>query len=168
MGMVMVFTGEGKGKTTAALGQVIRTIGWGKKALVVQFFKGSEYGEMKTLKKLGVKVVQSGPSSLSHDLKEIKESGVIRKTFEWLKKEALSHHYDLIVLDEINLAIHHDLLPFEEVKSFIGEVKEESDIVLTGRNAPAELIKIADCVSEVKKIKHHYDEGIKAKKGREF
>jgi cob(I)alamin adenosyltransferase len=164
----MVFTGEGKGKTTAALGQVVRLIGWGKKALVVQFLKGSEYGEVKTLKKLGVKVVQSGPSSLSHDLKEIEKSGIIRKTFEWLKKEVLSHQYDLIVLDEINLAIHYGLLPFDEVKSFIEEVKKESDIILTGRNAPAGLIKIADCVSEIDKIKHHYDEGIEAKKGREF
>jgi cob(I)alamin adenosyltransferase len=164
----MVFTGEGKGKTTAALGQVVRLIGWGKKALVVQFLKGSKYGEVKTLKKLGVKVVQSGPSSLSHDLKEIEKSGIIRKTFEWLKKEVLSHQYDLIVLDEINLAIHYGLLPFDEVKSFIEEVKKESDIILTGRNAPAGLIKIADCVSEIDKIKHHYDEGIEAKKGREF
>ncbi len=168
MGIVMVFTGEGKGKTTAALGQVVRLIGWGKKALVVQFLKGSEYGEVKTLKKLGVKFVQSGPSSLSHDLNEVKRSGIVRKTFEWLKKEILSHHYELIVLDEINLAIYYGLLPFEEVKSFIEEARKESDIVLTGRNAPAELIKIADCVSEVRKIKHHYDEGIKAKEGREF
>jgi len=168
LGIVMVFTGEGKGKTTAALGQVVRLIGWGKKALVVQFLKGSEYGEVKTLKKLGVKVVQSGPPSLSHDLNEVKRSGIVRKTFEWLKKEVLSHHYDLIVLDEINLAIHYGLLPFDEVKSFIEKVKKESDIILTGRNAPAGLIKIADCVSEINKIKHHYDEGIEAKKGREF
>jgi cob(I)alamin adenosyltransferase len=168
LGIVMLFTGEGKGKTTAALGQVVRALGWGKKALVVQFLKGGEYGEIKTLQKLGVKMIQSGPSSLSHDLKEMKRKGVVKEAFQRLKEEVSSHHYDLIVLDEINLALHYNLLPFREVESFIEWARKESDILLTGRNAPEKLIEIADCVSEIREIKHHYDKGVKAKKGREF
>ncbi len=164
----MVFTGEGKGKTTAALGQIVRALGWGKKVILVQFLKGMDYGEVKTLKRLGVKIIQSGPSSLSHSLQEIKEQDLVGKAFNKLREEVAREKYDLVVLDELNWALHYKLLPWREVRTFLEELKTQCDVVSTGRNAPRELVEMADCVTEMKKIKHHYDKGELAKKGREF
>jgi cob(I)alamin adenosyltransferase len=166
----MVFTGDGKGKTTAALGQALRALGWGKRVLLVQFLKGAEYGELKALKEFKdkVRVVQSGPSSLVHDLAKVKEKGLIEKTFAEAKKLALSGQYQLVILDEVNFALSQGFLSLQEVMAFLDELPEGVDILLTGRDAPKEIIRRARLVTEMRKVKHHYDEGAKAQKGVEY
>lgn len=170
MGLIMVFTGEGKGKTTAALGQALRAFGWGGQVLVAQFLKGTEYGELKALKnfKDKIKVVQSGPSSLAHDLVEIKEKGLVKKTFEKAKKLALSGQFQLVVLDEVNFALSQGLLSLNEIMVFLDELPKGIDVLLTGRDAPDELIERADLVTEMRKVKHPFDEGVRARKGVEY
>jgi cob(I)alamin adenosyltransferase len=174
-GLILVNTGCGKGKTTAALGLLIRAIGHGKKCALIQFIKstGFTYGERVTLEKLGVEhYILGAGCTWEADTDDISES--IVKTWNFSKKLLLSGKYDLVVLDEINIALN-----FEEshpltlnLKSELIEllkVKPENlNIMLTGRYAPPELISIADMVTEMNPVKHHYNSGVKASAGIEF
>ncbi len=167
--IVQVFTGHGKGKTTAAIGQAIRALGWKKKVLLIQFLKKGLYGEIKTLKHFNnVKIIQSGPNYIVEDWIKLKKKGVIGKTYDKVKDLILSGEYHLVILDEINFALDKGLIEMEEVIKLINNRPKDVNLILTGRNAPKKIIEMADLVTEMKEIKHDYRKGMKARKGIEY
>lgn len=175
--MILIFTGNGKGKTTAALGQGFRAVGDGKKVLMIQFIKGSrKSGEEETVKKFGdnFKIIKGGLGfvGILGDTKPIEDhQAAAQKTWELAKTEILSGKWDLVILDEINNALHLNLLSFDEVFDFLRDFKSKSenpDIILTGRDANIKLIELADLVTEMREIKHPYEKGEEAKKGMEY
>ncbi len=172
--MVQVYTGEGKGKTTAAIGEALRARGRGYKVLLVQFLKGKKgSGEISILEELGVKVIGKG-GHLGLSLNRILENERRKVREEWdnfldkINEEVLAEGYDVLILDEINVACHYGLLHENKLLKFIKDKPDGLEIILTGRYASPRLIKTAHLVSEVKKIKHPYDKGIRARKGIEF
>lgn len=171
-GLLIVYTGEGKGKTTAALGTALRSLGYGKKVLIIQFGKNSFSGEFKSLKLFkNLKFIQGGKGfvGILGDKKSLSEHKVAaEKTFNTLKKEMVSGKWDLIIADEIIGAVSGKLLDAEVLLDLIDNKPGFVNLVLTGRGASQELIEKADLVSEIKSIKHPYDLGIKAKKGIDF
>jgi cob(I)alamin adenosyltransferase len=170
-GLIMVFTGDGKGKTTAALGQALRALGHGKKVLVIQFMKGRKYGEVLcaeqclpnlTFKLCGLDsfVMRGNPAPVDVEL--------AREGFNLGKASIQSGEFDLVILDELNIAIDFGLIPLKDVLDALKAKAQKVDVILTGRYAPKEIVDIADTVSEVKEIKHHYSQGIKERAGIEF
>ena len=173
-GLTIVYTGKGKGKTTAALGIVLRAVGYGKKICMIQFIKGSwSYGEMYSSKRLEpefemvavgkgfVGIIDDRSSKEDHE-KIAKEA--IRISIEKMQ----SGKYDIIILDEINYAVNLGLISIEDVKELIKSKPEKLDLVLTGNYAKEEIIDLADLVTEMREIKHPFQQGIKAKKGIDF
>ena len=179
-GIIIVYTGNGKGKTTAALGLILRTSGYNKKILLVQFIKNSFSGELKSLKKLkGVKVSQGGKGFvgiLGDKLSLAEHRKTALETLEKLNKEIKSEKWDLIVADEILGALCGKLIKLQDVlKSLknkqslsLRDKSDNLDLVLTGRKAPKEIINLADLVTEMKEIKHPFKKGIFGKKGIDF
>lgn len=172
-GLVQVYTGEGKGKTTAAIGQAVRAAGRGYKVLVVQFLKKERgSGEIGPLEKLGVRVISKGGEYLSLSKLNEEEKEKIRRSWsrllDELKKEIEAEKYDLLILDEANVALHYGLIDRKKMIDFIKEKPAFLELILTGRYAPSEIIREADLVSEMKKVKHPFDKGIKARKGIEY
>lgn len=174
-GLTLVYTGDGKGKTTAALGLVLRATGRGMKVLILQFIKSPQrtYGEQIALAKLGVDIRQLGIGFTWTKTPE--EHRAALRTAWRIAKEAVSKgEHDLIVLDEINnaLAIRafpvDDVLPLGEVLELIEGRPPHVHLVLTGRNAHPEVIRRADLVSEIREVKHYYREGIPAVRGIEY
>ena len=174
-GQVIINTGGGKGKTTAALGLAIRSAGHGQKVLILQFIKDAwKTGESKMMERLGPEIemeqlgkgfikVEDGKLQITEeDRKNAEES--LRYTIEKIS----SGKYDLIILDEINNLIAYGLVDLQEIINIIRQRPKGLNLVLTGRGAPDELIDIADTVSEIREIKHAYSKGIKAKKGIEY
>ena len=170
-GLVQLFTGNGKGKTSAALGTIIRALGHGLRVYIVYFMKGDyPYGERRILSKLpGVKMVSFGQKGFV-DRANIKpeEKEQARLALAAAREAMLSGNYDLIVLDEINVAAAWKLIEPNEVVKLINDKPQNVELVLTGRGADAELIERADLVTEMVKIKHPYDKGMKARKGIEY
>jgi cob(I)alamin adenosyltransferase len=174
-GLILVHTGNGKGKTTAALGLLVRATGHDKKCAVVQFIKsaGFTYGEKYSLEKLGVGLFTLG-AGCTWNADDTDTATAIEKTWEFAKGLILSDKYDIIVLDEINIAL--DLsgkLPLsfhfkESLLEVLSNKPEKLHLVLTGRHAPQEIIDIADMVTEMNPLKHHYNKGIQAMEGIEF
>ncbi len=171
-GLVIIYTGEGKGKTTAALGLVLRAVGYKRKCLVVQFGKKWFSGEVEGVKKLpGVKFIQGGRGFVKIlgdklPLREHKKAA--RETFDILYKEVMGGKWNLVVADEIIGAAASGLLPESLVLKLIKDKPGELDLVLTGHHASKKLIGMADLVTEMKEIKHPYKKGILAKKGIDF
>jgi len=167
--MIQVYTGNGKGKTTAALGLALRAAGAGLKVYIAQFAKGRSYCELKALKKFkNIRCAQFGRSCFIKRVPEEKDRELAQCGLEELKKIFAKKNYDLIILDEINIALSLKLIKVKDVLGLLKMVPKKSEIVLTGRYAPPEIIKIADLVSEVKEIKHYYNKGVKARRGIEF
>lgn len=174
-GLVLVYTGDGKGKTTAALGLAARATGRGKKVLMVQFIKSPErvYGEQLALEKIGIEIHQKG-SGFTWTKTPEEHRQALKNAWAFVKEKVSSGSYDVLILDEINNALAidtfpiDDVLPLKEVLDFIEKYRESMHIVLTGRAANNEIIEAADLVTEMKPIKHYYDEGIPAVKGIEF
>lgn len=185
--MVQVYTGNGKGKTTAAIGQAIRAIGDGKKVLLIQFIKSSKWqsGEDIALKKFKghFKLLKGGLGFLKSssvkgknipkdvkipDIPFAKHQEAAKKTLDFAKKEILSKKWDLVILDEINVALYFKLIKLNEFLTLIKKMPKTVDLILTGRNAPKKLIAVADLVTEMKEIKHYYKKGIKLRKGIEY
>ena len=172
-GLVQVFTGNGKGKTTAALGTVLRAAGHGFKILVIFFIKGNAAdGEFQTLPKLpGVEVAKFGLRKWIMDPKNISpgEIAEARKAWEAAHLAVTSGRYDIVVLDEINVAVYFKLLEAGDVIRLIEEKSPDTELILTGRNADSRIIEAADLVTEMKNIKHPYEtKGIKAREGIEY
>lgn len=172
-GLLLVHTGNGKGKTTAALGIGLRAAGHGMKVLMLQFFKGPWLtGELCAVKRLepNFKITQLGQGFIKTRKEEHSEATIenARTSWDYAKQEIFSDLYDIIILDEINNMVDHGLLSVEEVISVLKERPKRLTVILTGRNAHDRIIEMADMVTEMREIKHHYKSGIKAQKGIEF
>ncbi|SHJ64342.1 cob(I)alamin adenosyltransferase [Propionispora hippei DSM 15287] len=172
-GLVIVHTGNGKGKTTAALGMALRAWGQGMRVLILQFIKGGwEYGELKAAEKLGPNLVirQMGEGfvrgSSESMMEEHKQAAA--EAMQAAGEELASGRWDMVVLDEINYAIGMDLISEEAALQLISHKPDLVHVVLTGRNARPKIIETADLVTEMKEVKHPYKAGIKAQKGVEF
>jgi len=170
-GLVQVFTGNGKGKTTAALGTVLRAAGHGFRIFIVFFMKGDySYGEYNTLSQLpNVDVASFGFRQLT-DPANIKPEEIeqARLALAASREAVLSGNYDLVVLDEVNVALGFNLIELDEVVELIKAKPAHVELILTGRYADSKLIELADLVTEMVKVKHPFDKGIKARKGIEF
>ncbi len=189
LGLIHCYTGDGKGKTTAALGLILRALGHHFKVGVVQFLKGvSYYGELFFLEKLypdvkffhfGVDCPKSSAIRQGYDKCDL--CGICFVDFKnpdeihlkyvrdaWEKAKELSREVDILILDEINLVLRHNMLPIEEFMEFIKDKPEHLELILTGRDAPEEVIKVSDYVTEMKEIKHPYEKGIIARRGIEY
>lgn len=172
-GLIIVHTGTGKGKTTAALGLALRAAGYGFRTLMIQFIKGTwRYGELDAADMLAplvdivpmgkgfIRMDQGGPSD--EDRKAVTEA------WDFAKARIQSGGYEMIILDEITYVMDYGLLEVKDVLEVLRTKPKTLHLVLTGRNAPPEIIEAADLVTEMKEIKHPYQQGVKAQKGIEF
>ena len=170
-GLVMVITGNGKGKTTSAFGQALRAVGQGLKVFIVQFMKGRNYGEFVAAEKYlpRLTIIRTGLDSfVMRDRPAPIDIELAQQGFESAKKAVGSGKYDMVILDEINVAVDFKLIPLEDLIALITHKPPALDLILTGRYAAKAVIKLADTVSEVKEIKHHYAAGIKDRAGIEY
>lgn len=168
---ILIFTGNGKGKSTSAFGMALRAAGHGQRIIIIQFMKNdSNVGELVSLKKLGIEIIQTGlgfvpkrdnPHYMDH-------ARVAQQGLEIARRALNSEEYDLVILDEICGAIAKELVDEERVLAVLDQAPEPITIVLTGRYASAALIDIADTVSEINPLKHAFDQGIQAREGIEF
>lgn len=170
-GLVAIFTGNGKGKTTASLGLAFRALGHGQRVCIIQFIKGSwKYGEIEAAKKfaplLDLHVMGRGFTWKSDDLD--KDKAVALEAWEFAKTVIEKNHYSLVILDELTYLAHYDILAEEEILSVLENKPKDLHVVITGRYASQKLINAADLVTEMTEIKHPYNSGVKAQKGFEF
>jgi cob(I)alamin adenosyltransferase len=166
--MIHVYTGQGKGKTTAAFGLAMRHAAYpNNKVLIVQFMKKHEYGEVGSARKLGIVVQQFGLGEYYRADMSAKKKNAHRQAalegLEYAKRSA--HDYSLVILDEINIALHYGLLKLDEVLPLLDS---KNEVVFTGRNAPQKLVELADYVSSVDEVKHPFQRGIDAREGVEL
>jgi len=167
--LIQVYTGNGKGKTTAALGLALRAQGAGLKVYIGQFVKSGCYSEIKALKKLThVKVEQFGAGCFIRRIPERKDLAMAKKGLKKAEAVISRKAYDVVILDEINVALKLKLIELSSVISLIKKTPRGIELVLTGRNAHPQVIKLADLVSEIKDKKHYYAKGLKARKGIEL
>jgi cob(I)alamin adenosyltransferase len=166
-GLIHVYTGNGKGKTTAAIGLGIRAAGAELKVYMIQFMKGRRYSELDGLENVpNFTVIQFGRDEfVSKEKPEQIDIDLAQKGLSHAKKIIQEGKYDVVILDEINVAIDYHLLFLEDVLLLLKNKPEHTELVLTGRYASPELIKQADLVSEILEIKHPYQKGIKSRKG---
>lgn len=173
-GIVLVYTGKGKGKTTAALGIVLRAVGHGLKVLMVQFIKGEWfYGELSSSKRLEpeFEMIAAGKGFIGildddHEFEEHKKAA--GEAISLARAKIISNSYDIVILDEINYAINLKLVASDQVLRLIEIKPKKTSLVLTGNHAPKEIIQIADLVTEMNEIKHPFKRGIRAKKGIDY
>ncbi|MBU4601566.1 cob(I)yrinic acid a,c-diamide adenosyltransferase [bacterium] len=169
-GLIQVYTGDGKGKTTAALGLALRAAGRNMKVLIVQFMKKWDYGELHsvklipniTLETFGTKEFVFKGKAKKIDYEEAE------KAFSFGADAMQSGNYDIVIFDELNMALYYELLDLKEVIQRIKRKPDNVEVVITGRRAPKEIIEIADLVTEMKEIKHPYQKGIEARRGIEY
>ena len=174
--MIHIYFGEGKGKTTAAAGLAVRAAGRGRRVIFAQFLKGRETGGIAPLEKLGVEIIRSGKEKpcFSWEMTEEQKAAyrIVQAELFGKVKESLcgESHTDLLILDEVLNAIskEHELLDEKALIDFLDTIPENLEIVLTGRPAPRWLLAKADYITEMKKHKHPYDNGVGARKGIEF
>ncbi|MFX1521511.1 MAG: cob(I)yrinic acid a,c-diamide adenosyltransferase [Promethearchaeota archaeon] len=171
-GLVQVYTGLGKGKTTSALGQALRAIGHGLRVYMGCFFKKRPVGELIAAKKYlqnNLTIEQFGPSRFIQKGEQTEEDKrIIDKAFQRARKVVLSGKFDIVILDEINRAVDLKLIDLEAVLELVREKPPYVELILTGRGAHPEIVKIADLVTEMLAIKHPLSEGIAARKGIEY
>lgn len=173
--MIYIFTGQGKGKTTAAIGQGVRAVGQGRKVLIVQFIKDKKFlsGEEKAIAQFSnrfdfIKGGRGFVDILGDNLPREEHRKAAKAILRKVQKMIFSQKYDLIILDEINVALKLKLISLREVLEIIKKIPEDLDLILTGRGASLKLIQIADLVTDFKEVKHHFKKGIKAQKGIEY
>ncbi len=175
-GYIQVYTGNGKGKTTASLGLAMRALGRCWKVLIIMFTKGGDdYGELYSFRNLSpeiaenLTIIQAGLDRIVYaDNKSEEDKKAIQKGWELAKKAIQNDEYNLIILDEANIAIDLGFIDLNEMISVLKNKPEEMEIVLTGRNAKTEIIDIAHLVSEIQPKKHYWDTGVMARKGIEY
>jgi cob(I)alamin adenosyltransferase len=170
-GLVQVYTGNGKGKTSAAFGLALRAIGRGLEVYIIQFIKGGfDYGELYIADKLpGLKLKAFGRGKFVSEKEPDKEDVDLAEEALRTAEEAVkSHEYDVIVLDEVNVALNLRLIKTERVLQLIREKPVQTELVLTGRKAPKEIIEAADLVTEMTEVKHPFNSGFRARKGIEY
>jgi cob(I)alamin adenosyltransferase len=169
-GYVQIYTGDGKGKTTAALGLIVRALGQGLRPAVLQFMKGDPtWGEIVTLKRLEVPVVQCGLDHWVHEGKVTADDRAAAAA-GLARGRALveSGDYDLVVMDELCTALYFELLALDDVFAMLAARPAAVEVVLTGRRAPEALVAAADLVTEMRPLKHYYEAGVHARAGIEF
>jgi len=173
-GLLVVYTGDGKGKTTAALGMTVRAVGYDWKVAVIQFIKGSwKYGEIDGIKKLApnveLSIMGEGFVGIIDDDKPIEQHReAAKKAYELALEKMTSGVYELVILDELNVALTLGLISSDELKELVARKPEKLHLVITGRGARQWLIDQADLVTEMKEIKHPYQKGILAQRGVDF
>jgi len=172
VGLVQIYTGDGKGKTTAAMGLAVRALAAGLRVLFCQFMKGSESGEFRLIKKLSnnIDTFLCGLNRFCTNKENPAEDQIkaAKLGLEISKKAILAGKYDIVILDEINVALYFNLIKLDDILEIIKNKPSSVEIILTGRNAPPELYEFADLVSEIKEIKHYFQKGINARKGIEY
>ncbi|UCB45589.1 MAG: cob(I)yrinic acid a,c-diamide adenosyltransferase [Spirochaetota bacterium] len=168
-GYTHVYTGNGKGKTTAALGLAIRAAGAGLTVFIAQFCKGLDYSELKTLKLLKdrIQIEQYGKCSFIHGEPCEEDTRLATEGLIASKEAIKSGKYDVIILDEVNVAVYFNLISIEDLLDIVDNKPENVELIITGRYAKKELIKKSDLVTRMCEIKHYYKKGIKARKGIE-
>ncbi len=167
-GYIHLYTGDGKGKTTAAIGLAMRAAGAGKKVLIAQFAKGMYYSELNSLKNIPeIEVRQYGLNCFIKGEPTGEDIAAARKGFEDVSAVILENLFDIVILDEICIAVHFKLLDKQEVLTLLSDKPEEMEIVLTGRRAPDEFFEVAGLVTEMKEIKHYFKKGVNGRKGIE-
>ncbi len=171
-GLIQVYTGNGKGKTTAALGLALRAVGHGLKVLIVQFMKGERgYGELESAKNLSpyLTIKSMGRDAFVSKSDPNPEDTLWAQKGLQLARDAIgSREYDIIILDEINMAIDYGLIPLSDLLHLLDSKPDTVELVLTGRNARPEVMEKADLVTEMVERKHYYKKGVKARKGIEI
>lgn len=167
-GLLQVYTGSGKGKTTAALGIVLRASGYGATSLMIQFMKDDKgYGEYSAAKFIpGFELLQVGRDCFvdfaNPDPVDLK---MMLDGWEAAKEAILSQKYDIVILDELNVGLHYKMLPMDEVIDFLQTARGKTEIITTGRYAPKQLIEIADLVTDMQSVKHYFFAGVKSRDG---
>lgn len=168
-GYIQVYTGNGKGKTTASLGLAVRALGAGYKVFIGQFLKGMTYSELTTFEmftgKLEIK--QLGKDCFVFGKPSLEDIQMATEGLELCKTKMMSGLFDVIIMDEINVAISLGLVPLDEALNLMDNKPENVELIMTGRNAPRQVIEKADLVTEMREIKHYYQKGIEARIGIE-
>jgi cob(I)alamin adenosyltransferase len=169
-GYVQIYTGNGKGKTTAAFGLVVRASAYGKKIFIGQFVKGMNYGELESIKKFSdtVTLKQFGRDCFIKKDPEPEDIRLAREGWDLVNKILDENSVDILILDEIAIAIYYKLIKTNEVAEFIKRKPQEMELILTGRYMPEQLLELADLVTEMREIKHYYKADVPARKGIEF
>ena len=171
IGLVQVYTGDGKGKTSAAFGVALRAIGRGLRVYIIQFIKGGfDYGELYAIKRLAslkLKAFGRGKFITEKPPEEVDIKFAI-EAFELAEKVVASGEYDIVVLDEINVALNLKLIKVDDVIKLAKDKPKHVELVLTGRCAPPEIVEVADLVTEMKEIKHPFRKGVPPRKGIEY
>jgi cob(I)alamin adenosyltransferase len=173
-GLIIVYTGPGKGKTTAALGTALRCVGQGLRVLMVQFIKGSwHYGELEAAHLLGeerFKILPMGRGfvKVGAEKPDPEDIRLAREAWEFARENILGGQYDLVILDEINYVISYKMLDAEGVVEALKIKPQSLHVLLTGRNAHPAIVELADLVTEMREVKHPYQKGISAQRGIEY
>jgi cob(I)alamin adenosyltransferase len=168
-GLLLVHTGNGKGKSTAAFGMAFRAVGHGLNVSILQFIKGKwKTGELETAHRMGLEMIPMG-KGFTWESKNLEEDkALMREAWTAAAEKILSGQYDLIILDELNYVLGYGYLAADEVLRCLQARPSHVHVVLTGRNAPEEIISAADCVTEMREIKHPYRKGVPAQKGIDY
>ncbi|MFW6262625.1 MAG: cob(I)yrinic acid a,c-diamide adenosyltransferase [Thermotogota bacterium] len=167
-GYIQIYTGNGKGKTTAALGLSLRAVCAGKKVFFGQFVKGMEYSELKATQFIeNFEIKQYGRNCFIMKEPEEEDIRLAQEGLKDLEAKSTSGDYDVVVMDELNIALFYKLFDVQVVLNILRKKHEKTEIIITGRYAPDELIKAADLVTEMKEIKHYYQKGVQAREGIE-
>lgn len=168
-GYVQVYTGNGKGKTTAALGLAVRAVGAGMKVFIGQFVKGMHYSELDVINSdlENITVRQYGRDCFIINEPTPEDKEAAQDGFERIRQIVGAGKHELVILDELNIAIYYGLISIDEVLRLIKDKPSHVELVITGRYAPDELLKVADLVTEMKEVRHYYQKGVQARKGIE-
>jgi cob(I)alamin adenosyltransferase len=168
-GYVQVYTGKGKGKTTAAIGLAIRSLGAGWRVFIAQFLKAGEYSEHKALAKFSdhLTIKTYGRNVFIKGRPEDEDIRLAQAAYEEIAEIVASGRYNLVILDEANVAVHYELITVDQILDLVDRRAEGVELVITGRYAHPHLIDRADLVTEMREVKHYYQRGVKARRGVE-
>jgi cob(I)alamin adenosyltransferase len=169
--MIHIYTGKGKGKTTAALGLALRAVGHGLKVMMIQFMKGKiNYGELEAAKKLpNFTIEQYGrPDFVNPENPDEEDIRLAKEAFGRACEVIERKEYGVVILDEINVAINFGLIGVKEVIALLKRTPEQTELVLTGRHMPEELAQFADLITECREVKHYFNKGVQARKGFDY